>query len=196
MTDSLYGSEDDLGETGRMTQAFSTELRSLRDGLSDATRDLGGLERGLTGGLRRAIDGLVIDGGKLSDALATVGRSMADAVYTSAIRPVTNHLGGLVAGGLSGAVSGMMPFAKGGIVSQATPFGMRGGMGVMGEAGPEAIMPLARGPDGRLGVSGTGGGASQVTINVTTPDVAGFRRSQSQIAAEMSRLMGRGSRNR
>lgn len=196
MTDSLYGSEDDLGETGRITQAFSTELRSLRDGLSDATRDLGGLERGLTGGLRRAIDGLVIDGGKLSDALATVGRSMADAVYRSALRPVTNHLGGLVAGGLSGAVSGMMPFAKGGIVSQATPFGMRGGMGVMGEAGPEAIMPLARGPDGRLGVSGSGGGASHVTINVTTPDVAGFRRSQSQIAAEMSRLMGRGSRNR
>ena len=47
----------------------------------------------------------------------------------------------------------VMPFATGGIVSGATLFPMRGGRtGLMGEAGPEAIMPLARGADGRLGL--------------------------------------------
>jgi lambda family phage tail tape measure protein len=44
-------------------------------------------------------------------------------------------------------------FAYGGVVSSPTNFGMSGGrLGLMGEAGPEAILPLHRGPDGKLGV--------------------------------------------
>ena len=72
---------------------------------------------------------------------------------------------------------------------------MRGGMGVMGEAGPEAIMPLARGADGKLGVRGAGGRPVQVVMNIQTSDVEGFRRSQGQIAAQMSRAIARGQRN-
>ena len=73
---------------------------------------------------------------------------------------------------------------------------MRGGAGLMGEAGPEAIMPLRRGPDGKLGVAAAGGGGGvHVTFNIQTPDVAGFQRSQSQIAAQMSRVLARGERN-
>ena len=66
-----------------------------------------------------------------------------------------------------------------------------GGVGLMGEAGPEAILPLARGSDGKLGIRAGGGGAVHVTMNISTPDVAGFRRSQSQVAAEMSRAIQR-----
>ena len=87
-----------------------------------------------------------------------------------------------------------MPFATGGVVNSATTFPMRGGVGVMGEAGPEAIMPLARGSDGKLGVRGSGGGAT-VVMNISTPDVQGFQRSQSQIAAHMSRALSAGNRN-
>lgn len=92
----------------------------------------------------------------------------------------------------------VVPFAQGGIVSSATPFPMRGGVsGVMGEAGPEAIMPLARGPDGKLGVrGGSGGGDVSIVMNISTPDVQGFQRSQSQIAAQMSRALSAGNRNR
>jgi len=91
----------------------------------------------------------------------------------------------------------VMPFADGGVVSRPTGFAMRGaGLGVMGEAGPEAILPLARGADGRLGVRAGGARPVAVTINVTTPDVEGFRRSQSQIAAEVARALARGQRNR
>jgi phage-related minor tail protein len=56
-------------------------------------------------------------------------------------------------------------FATGGIVSGATMFPMKGGMGVMGEAGPEAIMPLTR-IGGKLGVAAAGGGGSNVMVNV------------------------------
>ena len=71
-----------------------------------------------------------------------------------------------------------------------------GRMGLMGEAGPEAILPLARGADGQLGVRADGGGRGPVSvvINVTTPDVEGFRRSEAQIAGAMARLLERGAR--
>jgi phage-related minor tail protein len=66
----------------------------------------------------------------------------------------------------------VIPFASGGVVGSPTYFGMGGGQtGLMGEAGPEAIMPLKRGPDGKLGVSTTGGSQSITVvqnINVST----------------------------
>lgn len=56
-----------------------------------------------------------------------------------------------------------MPFATGGIVNRATIFPMRNGStGLMGEAGPEAIIPLRRSPDGKLGIAGGG----QATTNI------------------------------
>lgn len=68
------------------------------------------------------------------------------------------------------AANGIVPFAMGGIVNKPTLFkfanGGVPGTGLMGEAGPEAIIPLKRGPDGKLGVSG-GGGVSVGEINIT-----------------------------
>jgi len=56
----------------------------------------------------------------------------------------------------------VIPFARGGIVNSPTLFPMAKGMGLMGEAGPEAVIPLSRGRDGKLGVSG---GGMNVTVN-------------------------------
>ena len=71
-------------------------------------------------------------------------------------------------GGMFG--SGIKPFAMGGVVNSPTLFQFANGgamsTGVMGEAGPEAIMPLKRGSDGKLGVSASGGGDVSVTVNV------------------------------
>jgi tape measure domain-containing protein len=63
------------------------------------------------------------------------------------------------------AQNGIVPFANGGIVDRPMMFPFAKGIGLMGEAGPEAIMPLKRGADGKLGVAGGGGGTS-VTVNV------------------------------
>tara|TARA_A100000172_G_scaffold13728_1_gene7243 strand:- start:767 stop:2932 length:2166 start_codon:yes stop_codon:yes gene_type:complete len=57
-------------------------------------------------------------------------------------------------------------FAYGGIVSKPTIFPMQDGAGLMGEAGPEAIMPLKRGRDGKLGVISNGGGSMNIVVNV------------------------------
>ena len=72
----------------------------------------------------------------------------------------------------------MTAFAGGGIVSGATMFSMRGGMGVMGEAGPEAIMPLTR-IGGKLGVAAAGGGGSPVQV-VEVHNYSGEQVSRSE----------------
>lgn len=71
---------------------------------------------------------------------------------------------------------GVRKFAKGGaftnsVVNSPTAFGMAdGASGLMGEAGPEAIMPLARGSDGSLGVRMVGGaGGSGAVVNISAP---------------------------
>ena len=206
----LSSLETSMGEASTMTAAFDAQLRDIRQTLGDTTRDLGNLDAGFSRGLRKALDGVVFDGMKLSDALSTLGKAMSNTVYNAAMKPVTDHFGGMLAGGLNALVSSIMPyaqggaftqgrvmpFAKGGVVTSPTTFPMRGATGLMGEAGSEAIMPLTRSADGRLGVQAQGGGTVHVTMNITTPDVQGFQRSQSQIAAQMSRVMSRGQRNR
>lgn len=199
-----------LASTGDLVSGFDSELRRMRTSLSATNKDVATLERGLSRGLRRAFDGVMFEGMKLSDAMTTVAQSISNTAYNAAIKPITNHFGGLISQGVNGMLQGVlpfangapfsqgrvMPFANGGVVQGATPFGMRGGMGVMGEAGPEAIMPLARGPDGKLGVRmGGGGGSPTVVMNISTPDVQGFQRSKAQIAAQMSRALSAGNRN-
>jgi len=189
--------EQRLGQTTGLVAEFDSELAGLGRNLTFAGREVDGLSRSFSTGLRRAFDGVIFDGMRMQDALRGIAQSMAGSVYNTAMRPVQNAFGSLLAQGVTGAMGSIMPFAKGGVISQATAFPMRGGMGLMGEAGPEAIMPLSRGPDGRLGVRAAGGGgAVNVHFNIQTPDVAGFQRSQSQIAAQMGRLLSQGNRNR
>jgi len=201
---------DTLGQTSTLVTGFDTELRRMKTSLESTGKDVANLERGLGRGLRSAFDGVLLDGERFSDAMRTVRESLVNTAYNAAVRPVTTGVGDAIANGVGGLVQNIlpfangapfsqgrvMPFASGGIVSGTTPFGMRGGMGIMGEAGPEAIMPLARGPDGKLGVRGAGGGGATVVMNISTPDAPSFQRSQGQIAAQMTRALSRGQRNR
>lgn len=73
---------------------------------------------------------------------------------------------------------GVQMFANGGaftnqVVSTPTAFAHAGGLGLMGEAGPEAIMPLTRTADGSLGVKALAGGGTGVAGSVPT-SVGGF----------------------
>src|SRR5690606_20274710 len=123
-------------------------------------------------------------------------KDLADSIISDMVRiAIQQSITGPLAGALGGALSGMfgssLPStaswalpkmnAKGGVYDSPslsaysnqihdTPklFAFSKGAGVFGEAGPEAIMPLKRGPDGRLGVSTHGGGGvGDVTVNIT-----------------------------
>lgn len=205
----LSGLEGSLTGLEGIASAFRRELDGVGGSFKEAGREATGMSRSVTTSLSRAFEGLVFDGKKLSETFAGIGRSLSSSALNQALAPVQKSIGSALTGGLQALMGAASPFARGGafasgrvaafarggVVDGPTHFPMRGGVGLMGEAGPEAIMPLARSADGKLGVRGGGGGSVHVTMNVSTPDVAGFHRSQSQIAAEMSRAIQRGRRN-
>ena len=103
-------------------------------------------------------------------------------VRTQIMKPLTSWFEGLNFFGGGGTTNakgniygsnGIVPFAKGGVVNQPTIFPFaKGGVGLMGEAGPEAIMPLKRSQDGRLGVEAAMSrysGSGTTTVNYTGP---------------------------
>ena len=152
-----------------------------------------------------AFDGIAIQGRSLGDVLRNLGLSLSRMVLSAAFKPLDRAIGnifsGLFSGGFGFARGGVLqrgtpiPFAKGGVIASPVAFPLSGGRtGLAGERGPEAIMPLTRTADGRLGVAAAGGGPN-ITINIATPDVEGFARSQTQIAALASRALGRANRN-
>ena len=83
-------------------------------------------------------------------------------------------------------------FGAGGVLNSPTPFSMGDGrMGVAGEAGPEAALPLSRMSDGKLGVAMAGGGGAKTVnqvFNISTPDADSFKRSQRQISKRARNL--------
>ncbi|MFO1208811.1 MAG: phage tail tape measure protein [Amaricoccus sp.] len=206
----LAGLQGTVSGLGAVTGAFRTELEGVQGSMKAAGREASGMSSTLSSSLKRAFEGVVFDGKKLSDALASVGRSISNSVLNQALAPAQGAVSSVLGKGVQSILGGLLPFAKGasfgagrvaafargGVVDGPTHFPMRGGLGLMGEAGPEAIMPLARGADGKLGIrGGAGGGSVSVTMNITTPDVGGFQRSQSQVAAELNRAIARGRRN-
>lgn len=114
------------------------------------------------------------------------------------IQALANFIGGLFSGTTQangGAWSnGVQMFANGGVVNGTTPFGMAGGrMGIMGEAGPEAIMPLVRGSNGKLGVSAHGGSGVQnihttITNNIVVQNTDNPARDDEEAARAFTSL--------
>ena len=156
--------------------------------------------------LTSAFEGLAIKGRSLNEVMKGVTLSLSRMAVQTAFKPLegalSQGLSTLLSGGFGfarGAAfqQGMpVPFSKGGVIASPTTFPLgNGGTGLMGEAGAEAIMPLARGPDGRLGVAARGGGGMNVTVNIATPDIEGFRRSEGQVAAMLSRAVAQGQRH-
>lgn len=200
-----------LSEMKGLTTGFADELGAATAAMQAMDRQAAKLSRSLGSSLRSAFDKAVFGGDRLGGVLRDLASDVAGKTLNAALRPVqsavTDGIGGLAAG-LTGALSGALgfanggvidagnvrAFARGGVVDGPTLFPMRGGTGLMGEAGPEAILPLSRGPDGRLGVAAArgGGAAPVVNVTITTPDVEGFRRSRGQVAAELARAVRRG----
>ena len=165
-----------LGEAEQLARVMvELESRSQRFGSA------------LTGALRSASVG----GKGLEDVLRGLGNRLTDIALSAALKPLEGALGNAI-GGMMGSI---VPFADGGVVRSPSFFPMGGNVGLMGEAGPEAILPLRRGADGALGVAaGGGGGAPQIVFNVTATDAASFRKSEGQITAMLARSVGRGGR--
>jgi len=211
------------GVTSAVRLSMSGVTDSVRSATAEITRanEAGKtLSTALSSGLDTAFRSAIKDGAKLSDILRNLALDVSRSVASRAIGGLTSQItdgignaagqgaGGLLSAGIGGLFD-LLPFAKGaafdagkirafakgGVVSGPTLFPMHGATGLMGEAGPEAILPLHRTPDGRLGVASGQGGASSVTVNIMTQDADSFARSRTQIAATLARAVDRGRRN-
>jgi len=132
------------------------------------------------------------------------GIGMIGAASTPTGTGITSVGGTMGIAGANGLVfnqAGLTPFAAGGIVNKPTVFPFAGGTGLMGEAGPEAIMPLKRGSGGKLGVESSGGSGGQKVINnnltIQAVDSKSFldlaRRNPDVFTSIMNQEMERGN---
>jgi lambda family phage tail tape measure protein len=191
-----------------MNEQSSESIASVSLRTREMARDLERMNRlgeQFSRTMSRSFVDVAVRGRSFGDVLRGLAQQLAKLALQSALKPIGNSIGTALGNAVAGRFANggafrhgaAVPFAQGGVIAQPTYFPMSGGRhGLMGERGAEAIMPLARGPDGKLGVrAGGGGGAQSITVNITTPDVDGFRRSQSQLAAMLSRTVAQGQRN-
>lgn len=177
-----------------MVDTVTVAVQADTSGLDRALTDLQNRSEQFGRTLTNALKSAVVSGKNLDDVLRQIGLNLASMALSSALSPLQGLASSLMSG-LLGQIGGILPFAEGGVVRSPTYFAAGGNLGVMGEAGAEAIMPLARGSDGRLGVAAGGGSQPvQVVFNVKTPDAASFRKSEAQVTAMLARAVQRGAK--
>lgn len=148
-------------EVAKLTETFDP-FQKLVEGVA------GTIESELNSAFASVLDGTKTLGEALLDFASNVLAQVAQDLFAQQFsKPIAAGIAGIFAA--DGRVfnsAGVTPFAKGGVVGGPTIFPFANGIGLMGEAGPEAIMPLARGADGKLGVSAANGNsAPNVIIN-------------------------------
>jgi phage-related minor tail protein len=166
----------ELESTNGLFQGFgstlSTELqqsKSFMDALTSATRNFTNtlLSSLMNESIRMLIGGLGQGGGGGGGLLGSIFSFFGGGGAGAPMQ----LLGSVNAKGNAFYGGNVIPFARGGVVSSPTMFPMAGGsMGLMGEAGAEAIMPLRRGPNGSLGVQVHDSGSRSspaIVVNIT-----------------------------
>jgi len=177
--------KDELNETGDAIDKLDKKTNDYLDGAKagfeeykEGLKDVAGAMSKTIGNAFQKLEDTLVDfvqTGKF--AFKDLARSIiADltriAVQQTIMKPLTGFLGGIfpnIFGSAKGnvfAANGIQKFARGGIVDKPTVFPFKNGIGLMGEAGAEAILPLKRGKGGRLGVEGGGGGSTVVNVSV------------------------------
>jgi phage-related minor tail protein len=199
----------DIGGDAASLESSGTDLSATFDGLQARSSNLLASTNGFANAMARAFTSAATGGKQLDNVMQSLALRISNMALSAALRPVTsgiagglnNLFSGLFSGGdnaganIAAATGAIKPFAAGGVIGTPTYFPMAsGGLGLAGEAGPEAIMPLQRGSDGRLGVASGSGGRSSVNINISTPDAESFRRSEVYLTGQIARAVARGQR--
>ena len=180
-----------VGELGdEFNNTFGTSMKAKLDSFAKSMNDFGGMVADV---VIKAFKGLedqlvsFVTTGKLEFkklAQSIIADMARIAIRATIIKPIMAGFGITAA---KGAVlengQHLTAYAKGGVVTKPTIFPMANGMGLMGEAGPEAILPLKR-RNGVLGVEG-GGNSNNVVVNV---DASG---SKVQGDQEEGRILGK-----
>jgi hypothetical protein len=204
--------------TEQQIDAITKETESWmkrRDALEEAKTNQEDFFDSLNSNLESVISGLVSGNKTLAESFADLYLGIADQLFRvlalqhmlNAASGIFSMIPGLSSVAQTGIIGGgamvdtfskggvVERYASGGIVSQSTAFPMANGIGLMGEAGAEAILPLSRDSKGNLGVKSESSPVN-IVFNISTPNAESFRRSEAQIASRMSRALANADRNK
>jgi len=150
-------------EAEKRADDAEAQVRKASDANRKRAQEAADMQQTIQRGVEDMFTSIITGSG---DALDAIKQLLAQMLAVWATQKALGWLGlsgaTPAANGMAFAGNGVRFFSQGGIVSSPTPFTFGGGqLGVMGEADPEAIMPLARGANGKLGVRGGG-----VSVNV------------------------------
>lgn len=191
-----------MTEIDGISVSIDADLSDFRREIAEAEK----LSRGFGSAFARALDQALVRGKSFSEVMRTLGLRLSSMALNAAFKPIEQGLSGMLqnmfGGSMSGTdgggsmLSGIVPFAKGGVIATPSYFPLGNGLGVAGERGAEAILPLARGTDGRLGVRAeTSRAPMAVNVNISAQDAASFRRSEAYVSGMIARAVARGERN-
>ena len=186
--------------------------RALRDYADQATNSARQAEDITLSFLRKSEDAFIqfAQTGKfefrdlLNSIVADINRALVQQNITGPLaKGLNNIIGSIDFGSLFGSAKGnvfsggapVKAFASGGVVNKPTTFPMTNGIGLLGEAGPEAILPLRRLPSGKLGVESAGSGKPSYVVNVdargsTDPGATAAQVEQAVDRALSTRIPG------
>ncbi len=192
-----------LQENKNETYNFKEELKKVAESAMDLKSQIGELavnavNRLADGFVELAMTGKASFGELARSILADLQRMILKALFFKALFAIAPGLqsflgfekGGVVQKSAKGNVfaeNKIVPYASGGVIDKPVIFPMAKGMGLAGESGPEAILPLKRGKGGRLGVESSGG-VGNVVVNV---DASGSNvEGDDAQASELGKMLG------
>jgi tape measure domain-containing protein len=194
----------DLGDgliVGVAESGMAEHVRAqVEEVVENAAQVVEGLSQTIGQGLAGAFTDAIMGAKSLGDALKDLLQQLARMFLNRAFMQLWGGGGGIGGGGIAG-LFGLTPNASGGVysgpgisahsstvVSAPTLFPFARGIGLMGEAGPEAILPLKRGSDGKLGVS-AGAGGTVVQVNNYSGQPTREERSTMPDGRELVKIM-------
>lgn len=175
LNSSITAMSDLNTETGKLKETSNALFTGLKDGMKGYFDSIKSVAEEIQGAVKNAFQGMedalvkFVITGKLNFAEFT--RSvLADLTRIAIRQAMLNMFGGIFpflknAQGNAFGANGVIPYAKGGVVNSPTVFPFKNGVGLMGEAGAEAILPLKRGRSGNLGVEASGS-SNNIVVNV------------------------------
>lgn len=200
----------------RMIDNYDAEVRALQMQirLNQQLNDLNDIAVGSGDSLTTMLDSWIVKGESFTDVIRVMAQEIESLIFRKVVAEQAaalltqgiNYYGGAALTSDKGNAftpTGVVhQYAMGGVVDQPSFFKFGGGqVGSVAEREPEAIMPLRRLSNGRLGVESSGGGSNRtqivnVKMDVHTPDQDGFRRNQRTLLAKMHRgINAAGSKN-
>jgi hypothetical protein len=167
-----------------LSASVALDTQSLRQEVGKISSLASGMGTALTGAFRSAI----IEGDSLGEVLRNLAVRISDLALSAALKPVEGFLGGIIQRGIGAGAS-----ASGAAVARPGYFPTGTGLGLTVDPAAGATAMPVRGSTGRSTPT-TLALPAQVTVNISTPDVESFRRSESQVSSALARAVDRGRR--